>query len=57
MIVAFACGNKLATLLEGTPIEPDHQVEFDWRERRGGVDAQLKRAIEFLENGSLAQAS
>lgn len=57
MIVAFARGNKLATLLEGTPIEPDHQVEFDWRERRGGVDAQLKRAIEFLENGSLAQVS
>jgi C-terminal processing protease CtpA/Prc len=45
------------SVLEGTPIEPDQHVEFDWRERRGGMDAQLKRAIELLESGSLAQAS
>jgi hypothetical protein len=45
------------SVLEGTPIEPDELVEFDWRERRGGVDTQLNRAIESLTNGSLAQAS
>jgi carboxyl-terminal processing protease len=45
------------SVLEGTPIEPDQPVEFDWKERRGGVDGQLKRAIELLESGSLAQAS
>jgi carboxyl-terminal processing protease len=45
------------SVLEGSPIEPDELVEFDWRERRSGIDAQLKRAIEFLHGGSLAQAS
>lgn len=45
------------SVLEGTPIEPDQLVAFDWRERRGGADAQLDRAIEVLRNGSLAQAS
>ena len=45
------------SVLEGTPIEPDELVRFDWKERRGGTDSQLKRAIELLENGSLAQAS
>jgi C-terminal processing protease CtpA/Prc len=45
------------SILEGTPIEPDELVQFDWKERRGGNDAQLKRAIELLESGSLAQAS
>lgn len=45
------------SVLEGTPIEPDELVEFDWRGRRGGVDSQLERAIESLKNGSLARAS
>jgi C-terminal processing protease CtpA/Prc len=45
------------SVLEGTPIEPDELVEFDWRERRSGVDAQLNRAIESLRSGNLAQAS
>ena len=45
------------SVLEGTPIEPDKHVEFDWRDRRGGVDAQLNKAIESLRSGSLAQAS
>ncbi len=44
-------------VLEGTPIEPDKRVEFDWRERRSGTDAQLNSAIELLESGSVAQAS
>jgi carboxyl-terminal processing protease len=45
------------SVLEGTPIGPDKHVEFDWKERRGGTDAQLNRAIQFLESGSLAHAS
>jgi hypothetical protein len=45
------------SVLEGTPIEPDELVEFNWRERRGGVDSQLNRAVASLKNGSLAQAS
>jgi hypothetical protein len=35
-------------VLEGTPIEPDHLVEFDWRERRVGRDRQLDEAVESL---------
>jgi carboxyl-terminal processing protease len=44
------------SILEGTPIEPAQVVEFDWRERRNGADVELKRAIEILEVGRLAQA-
>ncbi len=36
------------SVLEGTPIEPDGLADFDWRERRGGTDVQLKHTIEFL---------
>lgn len=32
------------TVLEGTPIEPDELVEFDWWARRGGNDRQIDRA-------------
>ncbi len=35
------------TVLEGTPIEPDELVEFDWRGRRTGGDGQLDRAAEL----------
>jgi carboxyl-terminal processing protease len=35
------------SVLEGTPIEPDHQVEFDWRESRVGHDRQLERAVQL----------
>jgi C-terminal processing protease CtpA/Prc len=45
------------SVLEGTPIEPDELVEFDWKERRAGTDAQLNRALGFLQSGSFAQAS
>jgi len=34
------------TILEGTPIEPDLAVEFDWRTRRDGGDLQLGYAIK-----------
>lgn len=45
------------SVLEGTPIEPDELVKFDWRERRAGMDAQLNSALEFLQSGSFAQIS
>lgn len=35
-------------VLEGTPIEPDELVEFDWRNRRFGKDGQLDHAIGWL---------
>ena len=36
------------TALEGNPIEPDELEIFSWRERRTGIDGQLQKAIEFL---------
>lgn len=36
------------TVLEGTPIEPDDRIGFDWRERRTGIDGQLERAIDGI---------
>jgi C-terminal processing protease CtpA/Prc len=36
------------SVLEGTPIEPDHLIEFDWRQRRLGHDRQLDRAMDLL---------
>jgi len=33
---------------EGTPIEPDQVVEFDWRDRRFGRDRQLDYAVNSL---------
>lgn len=43
------------TVLEGTPIEPDHLIEFDWRSRRNGFDQQLQKAVQFF--GRLSRAS
>ena len=34
--------------LEGNPIEPDLRIDFDWRERRSGIDAQLQSAVELV---------
>ena len=36
------------TRLEGTPIEPDLRVDFDWRMRRNGIDRQVDNAIEVM---------
>lgn len=36
------------SVLEGTPIEPDKEIEFDWRDRRVGGDRQLDEAIGSL---------
>ena len=45
------------TVLEGTPIEPIQIVEFDWRDRRLGVDQQLDYAIELLRSDAAAKAN
>jgi C-terminal processing protease CtpA/Prc len=37
-------------VLEGTPIEPDELVAFDWRDRRGGRDRQLEYAIDYIRD-------
>lgn len=46
------------SVLEGTPIEPHHMVDFDWRDRRSlHRDRQLDRAIDSFEKRSSALAS
>jgi carboxyl-terminal processing protease len=35
------------TALEGSPIEPDVRLDFNWRERRTGIDLQLERALQL----------
>jgi C-terminal processing protease CtpA/Prc len=44
------------TVLEGTPIEPDQLIPFDWQNRRDGIDRQLDYAIEVLRRTSVARA-
>jgi C-terminal processing protease CtpA/Prc len=39
------------TVLEGTPIEPDELVEFDWQTARRKKDRQLDYAIESVSAG------
>ena len=43
------------SILEGTPIEPDKLIEFDWRQRRLGRDIQLERAAALLEMDLLSK--
>lgn len=38
------------TVLEGTPMAPDIEVKFDWKQRRSGIDGQLDRAAEVLRS-------
>jgi carboxyl-terminal processing protease len=40
-------------VLEGTPIEPDEPVGFDWRRRRIGADDQLEHATNGLRLGKI----
>ena len=44
------------SVLEGTPIEPDESVAFDWREARRGNDPQLKHCIALFKK-NLTQLS
>ena len=39
------------TVLEGSPIEPDDAIGFDWQRRRTGVDGQLEHAIDNIHAG------
>jgi C-terminal processing protease CtpA/Prc len=43
------------SVLEGTPIEPDHVVDFDWQQRRTGRDQQLERAVEIVESDQVSK--
>jgi carboxyl-terminal processing protease len=43
------------SVLEGTPIEPDHVIEFDWRQRRLGRDQQLEFTTTLLEKNHLSE--
>jgi len=43
------------SILEGTPIEPDELIEFDWRQTRIGRDIQLERAVGLLETNLLSK--
>ncbi|MGB6130947.1 MAG: S41 family peptidase [Acidobacteriaceae bacterium] len=46
------------SVLEGTPIEPDHVADFDWRERRShSSDRQLDYAIDYFQSRAAARAS
>lgn len=36
------------SILEGTPIEPDKQIGFDWQQRRAGIDGQLEYATNSI---------
>src|SRR6201996_5875391 len=42
------------SVLEGTPIEPDHSINFDWQDRRRANDRQLDYGIEYLRTRSPA---
>jgi len=37
------------SILEGTAIDPDELIEFDWRQMPLGRDLQLERAVGLLE--------
>jgi C-terminal processing protease CtpA/Prc len=45
------------SVLEGTPIEPDELVEFDWQTARGNKDRQLEYAIESVSAGQSHRSS
>ncbi len=46
------------SILEGTPIAPEHLIEFDWRDHRlRGRDWQLDQAINSVQNRSAPRAS
>jgi C-terminal processing protease CtpA/Prc len=37
-------------VLEGTPMEPDELIEFDWRERRARLDGQLEHVVKSIRD-------
>jgi C-terminal processing protease CtpA/Prc len=45
------------SVLEGTPIEPDELVDFDWKAAQGNMDSQLQYAIESVSDQQRERAS
>ena len=45
------------SVLEGTPIDPDRIIEFDWRDRRSGTDRQLDYAVKLVRSNAAAVAN
>ena len=45
------------SVFEGTPIEPDEQIEIDWRQMRAGTDFQLRGAIRTIQKQGWRLAS
>ena len=45
------------SIFEGTPIEPDREIRFDWRTRRSRRDHQMEAAVESLRRAPAAKAS
>jgi hypothetical protein len=37
-------------VLEGTPMEPDELIEFNWRERRARLDGQLEHVVKSIRD-------
>jgi carboxyl-terminal processing protease len=44
------------SVLEGTPIAPDEVIEFNWHERRMGIDVQLQGAVQLLRRDRSVRA-
>jgi carboxyl-terminal processing protease len=44
-------------VLEGTPMEPDELIEFNWRERRERVDGQLEHVVKSIRGHHAARVS
>jgi hypothetical protein len=44
-------------VVEGTPMEPDELIEFNWRERRGRVDGQLEHVVKLIRGGHAVRVS
>jgi C-terminal processing protease CtpA/Prc len=44
-------------VLEGTPMEPDELIEFNWRERREQVDGQLEHVVKSIRGHHAVRVS
>ena len=45
------------SVLEGTPMEPDELIEFNWRERRERVDGQLEHVVKLIRGHHAVRVS
>jgi carboxyl-terminal processing protease len=44
-------------VLEGTPMEPDELIEFNWRERRERLDGQLEHVVKSIRGHHAVRVS